>query len=117
MKARACEDLARRAAPGAWFSLVVLVILAAATHYATLHPVVFYSVLIAHVALALVRLWLFNERTRRFANRLHHWRALVCTSIVVGGAVWGFFAAVTNVSHCFCQSWDGAGVCADAHDA
>jgi signal transduction histidine kinase len=96
LEARACEDLARRAAPGVWFNLLILVILAAATDYAHLHPAVFYSALIAHVVLTLVRLWLLNAHTGRYADRLHEWCVLLCTIIVIGGIVWGVFGAVTN---------------------
>jgi signal transduction histidine kinase len=96
LEARACDDLARRVAPGAWFNLVILVILALATNYEHAHPTVFYSALIAHVTLTLVRLWLLNAHTGRFVNRLHQWRMLLCSTVVIGGGVWGTFGAVTN---------------------
>ncbi len=96
LEARACEDLARRAAPGAWFDLLVLVILAAATNYAHLHPVVFYSALVVNVVLTLARLWLLNAHTGRYADRLHQWRVMLCAIIVIGGIAWGVFGAVTN---------------------
>jgi signal transduction histidine kinase len=96
MQARACEDLARRAAPGAWFSLVVLVILAAATDYAVEHPRVFYTVLGAQLSLAAVRLWILRSRTTRFAGRLPRWRFLLCATIVASGVSWGLFCAATD---------------------
>jgi signal transduction histidine kinase len=95
-QARACEDLARRAAPGAWFNIIIILILAATTNYAVVHPAVFSSVLIAHVALTLIRLWILNERTRRFAARQQKWRVLLCATFVACGVVWGVFGAVTS---------------------
>ena len=90
------NDAARRAAPGAWFNLIIIVILAAATNYSAAHPRVFYSVLIAHVALTLIRLWLIGASTGIFASRLETWRNLLCACIVASGIVWGAFGAVTN---------------------
>jgi signal transduction histidine kinase len=96
MQARACQDLARRAAPGGWFSLVVLVILAATANYATLHPLVFYTVLGAQLALAAARVGILRTRTTRFAGRLPYWRLLLCATIVASGVSWGLFCAATD---------------------
>jgi signal transduction histidine kinase len=96
LRIRACEDLARRAAPGAWFNLIILILLAAFTNYETVHPLVFNTVLSAHVALTLLRLWILNTRTGRFADRLQTWRILLCATIAASGVVWGIFGAVTN---------------------
>jgi signal transduction histidine kinase len=92
----ACEDLARRAFPGAWFNLVVIFILAFTTGYASKHAQVFYSILGAHVVLSATRLWLVRTQKTRFAGRLARWRFLLCATVVTSALAWGLFGAMTN---------------------